>query len=289
MARRMALAFERFDRAELKLCRYLNRSSSRAAVRQLFRAASWLGDGWLWYGVIASLPFLYGREGAGAAVHMALTGAVGVLVYKLIKTRAVRERPYITHSAIHCVSAPLDRYSFPSGHTLHAISFTMLIAGYFPEWTAAVRGGRVPDRAIPRDFGPALPDRRRGRCGARRRAGHRKPNARATVRSEPEAARSEPLPSDQSPDDRRQQQAHEHGRGSQVLGLAGERMMIRADAIDDEFHGGVEELHDQHEQTRSDQERALHGVAAEPEGRRYERDAKHALLPKRCLVLPCSS
>ena len=140
MARRMALAFERFDRAELKLCRLLNRSSSRTAIRRLFRAASWLGDGWLWYAMIASLPLLYGREGVMAAVHMALTGAVGVLVYKLIKTRAVRERPYITHSAIRCVSAPLDRYSFPSGHTLHAISFTMLVAGYFPEWTALCAG-----------------------------------------------------------------------------------------------------------------------------------------------------
>jgi undecaprenyl-diphosphatase len=27
---------------------------------------------------------------------------------------------------------PLDRYSFPSGHTLHAVSFTMVLCGYFP-------------------------------------------------------------------------------------------------------------------------------------------------------------
>ncbi len=136
MARRMTLAFERFDRVELRFCRYLNRSSSSATVRQLFRAVSWLGDGWLWYALIASLPWLYGADGWRAAAHMTVTGAVGILVYKLIKTRAVRERPYITHSAIRCVSAPLDRYSFPSGHTLHAISFTLLIASYFPEWTA---------------------------------------------------------------------------------------------------------------------------------------------------------
>ena len=58
------------------------------------------------------------------------------MVYKLIKTRAVRERPYITHSAIHCVSVPLDRYSFPSGHTLHAVSFTLMIASYFPNGRA---------------------------------------------------------------------------------------------------------------------------------------------------------
>jgi undecaprenyl-diphosphatase len=140
MARRLALAFERFDRVELRFCRYLNRSSDSTAIRQLFRVVSWLGDGWLWYALLAVLPLLYGAEGGLVAIHMGLTAAAGVLAYKVIKTRAVRERPYITHSAIHCVSVPLDRYSFPSGHTLHAVSFTLLIASYFPEWAAVFAG-----------------------------------------------------------------------------------------------------------------------------------------------------
>jgi undecaprenyl-diphosphatase len=137
MDRRVAMAFARFDAAELKFCRYLNRSSRSSAIRQLFRAVSWLGDGWIWYAVIAFLPLAYGLEGLAAALHLAATGAVGVLIYKLIKNHAVRERPYITHSAIECASAPLDRYSFPSGHTLHAVSFTLLLTAYFPEATAA--------------------------------------------------------------------------------------------------------------------------------------------------------
>jgi undecaprenyl-diphosphatase len=137
MARRLALAFERFDRAELRFCRYLNRSSDSRTIRQLFRVVSWLGDGWVWYALLAALPLIYGAEGGLAAIHMGLTAAVGVLAYKLVKTRAVRERPYITHSAIHCVSVPLDRYSFPSGHTLHAVSFTLLLASYFPEAAGA--------------------------------------------------------------------------------------------------------------------------------------------------------
>src|SRR3954462_2981864 len=136
MARR--LAFERFDQAELRLCRYLNRSSSSTLVRQLFRGISWLGDGWLWYGLLLALPAIYGARGGLAAAHMGITAFVGIVIYKLGKTRAVRERPYITHSVIQCASVPLDRYSFPSGHTLHAISFTLVLAGYFPEWTAAL-------------------------------------------------------------------------------------------------------------------------------------------------------
>jgi undecaprenyl-diphosphatase len=140
MNRRVAVAFARFDAAELKFCRYLNRSSRSSAVRQLFRAVSWLGDGWIWYALVLALPVSDGTEGLLVAAQMATTGALGVAIYKLIKNRAVRERPYITHSAIECASAPLDRYSFPSGHTLHAVCFTVLLASLFPEWTAALAG-----------------------------------------------------------------------------------------------------------------------------------------------------
>jgi undecaprenyl-diphosphatase len=132
------MAFARFDAAELKFCRYLNRSSRSSAVRQLFRAVSWLGDGWIWYAVILAFPIGYGREGIAAALHLGVTGALGLLLYKLIKNHAVRERPYITHTAIECASAPLDRYSFPSGHTLHAVCFTVMLTAYVPELTGAL-------------------------------------------------------------------------------------------------------------------------------------------------------
>ena len=55
MERRLALAFERFDRAELKFCRALNRSTRSPAVRNLFKTVSWLGDGWFWYGLLGAL------------------------------------------------------------------------------------------------------------------------------------------------------------------------------------------------------------------------------------------
>jgi undecaprenyl-diphosphatase len=138
MARRVALAFQRFEAAEVKVCRYLNRSSRSSTVRQSFRMVSWLGDGWVWYGVMLALPLVYGTEGLRATLHMALTGALALTLYKIIKNRAVRERPYVTHSAIECASAPLDRYSFPSGHTMHAVCFTLLATSYFPEWTSAL-------------------------------------------------------------------------------------------------------------------------------------------------------
>src|SRR6187455_1718558 len=133
MGTRIATAFERFDRAELRFCRVLNRSSGTPTPRAFFQAISRLGDGWIWYALILSQLLL--PDGTFPAVHLALTGGAGLLAYKFIKRHAVRERPFITHPAISCAAAPLDRYSFPSGHTLHAVSFTIMFVHYVPEWT----------------------------------------------------------------------------------------------------------------------------------------------------------
>lgn len=136
MGTRLATAFHRFDQAELRFCRALNRPSGRLWPRAFFHAVSRLGDGWLWYALIAIQPLLLGPAGWAASLHLAATGLAGVALYKLIKRHAVRERPFITHQGIRCAAAPLDRYSFPSGHTLHAVSYGLLIAHYLPELAA---------------------------------------------------------------------------------------------------------------------------------------------------------
>ena len=132
MGTRLATAFQHFDQAELRFCRYLNRPSGSQGLRAFFRGVSRLGDGWLWYAMIALMPLLLGTPGWLAAAQLAATGGAGLLAYKLIKRHAVRERPFITHPAIHCAAAPLDRYSFPSGHTLHAIAFSLVACSYYP-------------------------------------------------------------------------------------------------------------------------------------------------------------
>lgn len=122
-----------FDTAELSLCLLLNRGCSRRPVREFFGIVSRLGDGIFWYALILALPILYGAGGWLPALQMAITGIIGVAVYKALKHTLVRERPFINCDRIALGTAPLDRYSFPSGHTLHAVSFTVMTGSYFPE------------------------------------------------------------------------------------------------------------------------------------------------------------
>ena len=140
----------RIDAAEYGLCCRLNRGAHRRVPRRLFQIASRLGDGIVWYALILALPLMYGAAAVKPAIGMAVTGVIGLLLYTLLKRVFVRERPFITHAAISRAGAPLDRYSFPSGHTLHAVSFTWQACAHFPElaWvllplTALIASSRV--------------------------------------------------------------------------------------------------------------------------------------------------
>jgi undecaprenyl-diphosphatase len=125
----------RFDLAEYRLCRSLNRGVAYPAIRMFFKAASRLGDGVAWYLLMVALPLIYGARGLQVSVGLLATGAAGLVAYKLMKRTFVRERPFIRHTEISLAQAPLDRYSFPSGHTLHAVSFTWQACAAFPELT----------------------------------------------------------------------------------------------------------------------------------------------------------
>jgi undecaprenyl-diphosphatase len=129
---RTADIFRRADLIEYAWCLRLNRTCSSPAVRDLFAAVSRLGDGVFWYALIILLPIVYGEAALFPAIRMAVVGFVGVGLYKVLKSRLVRERPYIALAGIVPGTKALDRYSFPSGHTLHAVSFTILAVASFP-------------------------------------------------------------------------------------------------------------------------------------------------------------
>lgn len=130
---RDATLFRRVDAFEQRLCLSLNRGCHRPAVREVFRVVSRLGDGIFWYLLLLLVPILYGEAGLLPSAQMGVMALVGIGIYKLLKDRLVRERPYITCDRILAGTPPLDRYSFPSGHTLHAVSFTTIATTHFPE------------------------------------------------------------------------------------------------------------------------------------------------------------
>jgi undecaprenyl-diphosphatase len=124
--------FARLDALEARLCVPCNGFARNRAVRDVSRFASRLGDGIAWYAMLAVLPLVFGPSAIGPTLAMGVTALVGVAVYKCLKQTLVRERPFASHFQVKPVAKPLDRYSFPSGHTMHAVAFLVQLAVYFP-------------------------------------------------------------------------------------------------------------------------------------------------------------
>lgn len=122
----------RADALERQLCIRINGWSRNRACRDLFRVVSRLGDGVAWYTLLVAVTLLGGRGAALAMLHTGLTALVGVYLYKHLKARLVRHRPFVSHGEIVAGTAALDEFSFPSGHTLHAVLFTVMFAHYAP-------------------------------------------------------------------------------------------------------------------------------------------------------------
>jgi undecaprenyl-diphosphatase len=126
--------WQTFDRhsGEWRWCARWNRWAAQRALVRFFRIVSRLGDGAFWYTLMPALALGGGANGRVAALHMALTGAAAALLYRMLKRWTRRPRPFRTHREIVAHIAPLDEFSFPSGHTLHAVAFTIVALAYFP-------------------------------------------------------------------------------------------------------------------------------------------------------------
>lgn len=117
---------------ELPLCLALNRWGARSLVYGFFATISRLGDGIFWYALMLALALAGGARGAMASAHLAITGLAALSLYRVLKRRIRRPRPCETIPRIVARVAPLDRFSFPSGHTLHAVAFTIIACAWFP-------------------------------------------------------------------------------------------------------------------------------------------------------------
>ncbi len=124
---------------DMELCAFCNRQSRNFTVRNVFRLVSRLGDGVFWYALMGVLLLQYGWAALPAVLHMLIVGLVGTALYKVIKGKTLRPRPFNVYPAIKCTGKTLDQFSFPSGHTLHAVAFSVVSVAYYPDllWLVA--------------------------------------------------------------------------------------------------------------------------------------------------------
>ncbi len=132
MSYKSALYLHRILELDTRLCVRVNKTSQYRWVRMVFRTVSRLGDGVFWYTLMLGAIIFDTNNGLQAATHMAVVGLSATLLYKWLKGKTLRPRPYEVRQDIWLTGRPLDRFSFPSGHTLHAVAFTAVALSYYP-------------------------------------------------------------------------------------------------------------------------------------------------------------
>ena len=126
--------YDKVFNADMKLCGFFNKACHYTMIKKSFSVISRLGNGIFWYALMILLPFIYGFSATLVVLQMAIAGLSGSLIYYILKRGIERPRPYVVNDLIKLGTQPLDQFSFPSGHTLHAVGFSTIVCFYYPEF-----------------------------------------------------------------------------------------------------------------------------------------------------------
>ncbi len=93
-----------------------------------------LGDGWFWLPVAAGVLFVNSLAEFFAIIGQCLAVlAISLNIYLPVKLGVRRLRPFQQNSAIAAGVPPLDKFSFPSGHTMHNLAVGLMLAHFYPK------------------------------------------------------------------------------------------------------------------------------------------------------------
>jgi undecaprenyl-diphosphatase len=91
------------------------------------------GDGYIWALIASALWFLLPfPELERVVLHCALAIGISLTIYFPIKFIGRRPRPYDNGLDVKPQVPPLDKYSFPSGHTMNNLAVALTLASHFP-------------------------------------------------------------------------------------------------------------------------------------------------------------
>lgn len=91
-----------------------------------------LGDGYFYGFIGALLPFIDRNAAVKVIPAGLLAFALELSVYKILKSKTKRFRPFEKIPGIRCLLPPPDRYSFPSGHSGAAFLMATLFGTLAP-------------------------------------------------------------------------------------------------------------------------------------------------------------
>lgn len=106
-----------------------------ARVEKLLKFYVRLGDGYGWALFIAFVIWKCGvLKFLEALDHALVALVVSLIVYELVKLSTKRPRPFAANPQIKAEVPPLDKYSFPSGHTMNNLAVASAVFFVMPQY-----------------------------------------------------------------------------------------------------------------------------------------------------------
>ncbi|MBR6317463.1 MAG: phosphatase PAP2 family protein [Fibrobacter sp.] len=94
-----------------------------------------LGDGYIWAAFALFVFLMVGWENFLPILWQALMAlAVSLVLYEVVKLNTKRPRPFAANPQIKAEVPPLDKYSFPSGHTMNNLAVASAVFFVVPQY-----------------------------------------------------------------------------------------------------------------------------------------------------------
>lgn len=114
------------------IMRRLNGWRAPRWVRLWMICATRGGDGWLWYAMGLAVALFGGEHRAEALLASSAAVAIGIALFIWLKRLFRRRRPCALEPHCWATLLPPDQFSFPSGHTITAVSVAISLGQFYP-------------------------------------------------------------------------------------------------------------------------------------------------------------
>ena len=126
--------FQQIAKTDEQFRLFLKRHAFSAGAERLLRVYTRLGDGYVWGLVVIYIFLVLPRAYAlDILLRSLLAGAVSLVLYWAIKLSVKRRRPCNAIPGVHAEVPPLDKYSFPSGHTMNNLAAGFMVFALAPQ------------------------------------------------------------------------------------------------------------------------------------------------------------
>ncbi len=118
---------------DLRFFHFWRRHSFSAKIDKLLRIYTRLGDGYVWALMVALIYFFYGKEILFEMVERVIPIVfLSLAIYWFLKLSVRRKRPFDLLKEVKADVPPLDKYSFPSGHTMNNLAVGFMLLAELP-------------------------------------------------------------------------------------------------------------------------------------------------------------